>query len=79
MRWAETRRRIVQGCLWTGCVLLTLGSVAMAVHACLNSPWYAKPIEAALTAFAGVAIACIISGVCAYACMSYLAEMSPPK
>jgi len=53
-----THDRIVRGCLCTGFALLTLGNMAMAVYACLNSLLHDEPIEAILTASAGVAIAC---------------------
>jgi len=44
---------------------LALGSVVMAAYVCVTAPWGVKPIEAALNATAGAAIAGIVSGVCA--------------
>jgi hypothetical protein len=62
-----TRRWIALLSFYSILALLALGAVAMAVFVCLDSPWGAKPIDAALNAGAGIAIAGIVVGVCAYA------------
>jgi len=65
------RRLVVLSCLYGVLALLVLGGVAMAAFACLSAPWGARPVEAALNAGAGIAIAAAVAWVCAFIGMAF--------
>ena len=66
MMEAFLQSRFVRCCIYVQLAMLVIGGLAMAAVACLDSRWGAEPFKSALNAIAGIAIAAMVVGGCAY-------------